>query len=67
VHGYSHENPIAMTREQESAVLDRCIDLIEKRAGRRPTGYVAPWWEFSPVTKELLLERGITYDHAYAV
>ena len=63
MHGYSHENPIAMTREQESAVLDRCIDLIEKRAGQRPTGYVAPWWELSPVTNELLLERGITYDH----
>jgi peptidoglycan/xylan/chitin deacetylase (PgdA/CDA1 family) len=62
VHGDSHENPIAMTHEQESAVLDRCIELIEKRAGRRPTGYVAPWWEFSPVTNELLLERGITYD-----
>ena len=64
VHGYSHENPIAMSRQQESAVLDRCIELIEKRAGRRPTGYVAPWWEFSPVTNELLLERGITYDHS---
>ncbi|MEB3371778.1 polysaccharide deacetylase family protein [Saccharopolyspora mangrovi] len=64
VHGYSHENPIAMSREQESDILDYCIDLIEKRAGRRPTGYVAPWWEFSPVTNELLLERGIKYDHS---
>lgn len=64
VHGYSHENPIAMSREQEQAVLDRCIELIEARAGRRPTGYVAPWWEFSGVTNELLLERGITYDHS---
>ncbi|MEV4729930.1 polysaccharide deacetylase [Saccharopolyspora sp. NPDC049426] len=64
VHGYSHENPIAMSREQESDILDHCIDLIEKRAGRRPTGYVAPWWEFSPVTNELLLERGIKYDHS---
>jgi peptidoglycan/xylan/chitin deacetylase (PgdA/CDA1 family) len=64
VHGYSHENPIAMSREQEQAVLDRCIELIEKRAGRRPTGYVAPWWEFSGVTNELLLERGIKYDHS---
>ncbi|MGY1722127.1 polysaccharide deacetylase family protein [Blastococcus sp. SYSU DS0533] len=64
VHGYSHENPIAMSREQEQAVLDRCIALIEERAGRRPTGYVAPWWEFSGVTNELLLERGITYDHS---
>jgi len=64
VHGYSHENPIAMSREQEAAILDRCIELIEGRAGRRPTGYVAPWWEFSPVTNELLLERGIKYDHS---
>jgi peptidoglycan/xylan/chitin deacetylase (PgdA/CDA1 family) len=64
LHGYSHENPIAMTRVQESAVLDRCIDLIEGVTGRRPTGCVAPWWEFSPVTAELLLERGIKYDHS---
>jgi peptidoglycan-N-acetylglucosamine deacetylase len=64
VHGYSHENPIAMSRAQESAVLDRGIELIEKVSGRRPTGYVAPWWEFSPVTNELLLERGIKYDHS---
>ncbi|WP_352231713.1 polysaccharide deacetylase [Nocardiopsis sp. ATB16-24] len=64
VHGYSHENPIAMTREQEEAVLDRCVELIERRTGRRPTGYVAPWWEFSKVTNELLISRGIKYDHS---
>jgi peptidoglycan/xylan/chitin deacetylase (PgdA/CDA1 family) len=64
VHGYSHENPIAMSREQETAVLDKSIELIEQRAGKRPTGYVAPWWEFSNVTNELLLERGIKYDHS---
>ena len=64
VHGYSHENPIAMTREQETAVLDRSIALITDVTGRRPTGYVAPWWEFSSVTNELLLERGIKYDHS---
>src|SRR5215469_3511412 len=28
IHGYSHENPIAMTREQEMAVLDKCVDLV---------------------------------------
>ncbi|WP_218220355.1 polysaccharide deacetylase [Nesterenkonia sp. Act20] len=64
VHGYSHENPIAMTREQETEILTYCIDLIEKRSGRRPTGYVAPWWEFSTITNELLLEQGIKYDHS---
>jgi peptidoglycan/xylan/chitin deacetylase (PgdA/CDA1 family) len=53
-----------MTREQERAVLDKSIELVTKLAGRSPTGYVAPWWEFSPVTNELLVERGIKYDHS---
>ena len=64
VHGYSHENPIAMTRAQETEVLDKCIELVTKLTGKRPAGYVAPWWEFSNVTNELLLERGIKYDHS---
>ena len=41
------------------AVLDKCIELVTQVSGRRPTGYVAPWWEFSTVTNELLLERVI--------
>lgn len=64
MHGYSHENPIAMTPEQESDVMDYSIKLIEGLCGRRPTGYVAPWWEFSPVSNELLLAKGIKYDHS---
>ena len=64
IHGYSHENPIAMTPEQEEAVLDKCIDLVTKLQGKRPTGYVAPWWEFSAVSNELLIKKGIKYDHS---
>jgi peptidoglycan/xylan/chitin deacetylase (PgdA/CDA1 family) len=64
VHGYSHENPIAMSREQETEILDYCTDLIERRSGKKPVGYVAPWWEFSAVTNEILLERGFLYDHS---
>lgn len=64
LHGYSHENPIAMSPEQEEEVLDRCIELLEGLTGDRPAGYVAPWWEFSAVTAELLLARGIEYDHS---
>jgi peptidoglycan-N-acetylglucosamine deacetylase len=64
VHGYAHENPIAMSPEQEEAVLTRSISLIEGVAGRRPAGYVAPWWEFSEATAELLLRHGIRYDHS---
>ena len=64
IHVYSHENPIAMTPEQEEIVLDKSIELITKLSGKRPTGYVAPWWEFSNVTNELLLKKGIKYDHS---
>ncbi len=63
-HGYSHANPIAMTPQQEEDVLLKCIDLIETISGRRPTGYVAPWWEFSNITNELLLKQGFKYDHS---
>ena len=63
-HGYSHENPIDMTTQQEEDVLKKSIDLIEHISGRRPTGYVAPWWEFSNVTNELLSGQGFKYDHS---
>jgi peptidoglycan/xylan/chitin deacetylase (PgdA/CDA1 family) len=43
MHGYSHENPIAMTPEQEEAIFDKCIEVIEACSGKRPRGYVAPW------------------------
>ena len=64
VHGYSHENPIAMTPRQEEEVLLKSIELIKDLTGKKPTGYVAPWWEFSPITNELLLKHGIKYDHS---
>jgi len=63
-HGYSHENPIAMTPEQEEAVLMKSIELIEELTGEKPRGYVAPWWEFSNVTNELLVKNGFKYDHS---
>ena len=53
-----------MTPEQEEAVLNKCIALIERFAGQRPTGHVAPWWELSAATVALLLKNGITYDHS---
>ena len=64
LHGYSHENPTSMNPEQEEAVLDKCIQLITELRGAPPTGHVAPWWEFSPVTSRLLLKKRIKYDHS---
>jgi peptidoglycan/xylan/chitin deacetylase (PgdA/CDA1 family) len=63
-HGYSHENPIAMSPKQEEDVLVWSIELIERVTGRPPRGYVAPWWEMSRVTAELLLKYGFRYDHS---
>ncbi|EAI6913247.1 polysaccharide deacetylase [Campylobacter coli] len=63
-HGYSHENPIAMSAKQEEDVSLKSIELIEKISGKKPSGYVAPWWEFSNITNELLLKHGIKYDHS---
>ena len=63
-HGYSHENPIALSEQQERDVLVYSIELIEKVAGRAPRGYVAPWWEMSERTAALLLEHGFSYDHS---
>jgi peptidoglycan-N-acetylglucosamine deacetylase len=63
-HGYSHENPIAMTPKQEEDVLAKTVELIESVSGQRPRGYVAPWWEMSAVTADLLKQYGFTYDHS---
>lgn len=64
LHGYTHENPIAMTPEQEEAILDKTYALVSKLYGRPPVGYVAPWWEMSQATPQLLMDRGIKYDHS---
>jgi len=64
MHGYSHENPTSTTPEQEEAIFDKCIEVITKLCGKPPRGYVAPWWELGPKTAELLLRKGIKYDHS---
>lgn len=64
-HGYSHENPLEMSREQETEVFEYVYDLIERRAGQGPVGYVAPWWEMSHHTNEILSDAGMLYDHSF--
>ena len=51
-----------MSRQQEGNALDKCIELVTDLCGERPVGYVAPWWELSPNTIALLLERNFLYD-----
>lgn len=63
-HGYTHENPVAMTLQQEEDIMAKSVELIEALTGERPRGYVAPWWEMSANTAALLKKYGFTYDHS---
>lgn len=64
VHGYSHENPVAMSQQQEADVLAKCIELVTDVTGAAPRGYVAPWWEMSAHTAALLVDNGFSYDNS---
>jgi peptidoglycan/xylan/chitin deacetylase (PgdA/CDA1 family) len=64
LHGYSHENPVDMTFEQQRDVLDKTYKLLTSFCGKPPRGSVAPWWETSKEGCDLLLSYGIEYDHS---
>ena len=63
-HGYMHENPVAMTLQQEEDILAYSVEVIKALTGDKPRGYVAPWWEMSENTAALLQKYGFTYDHS---
>ena len=61
-HGYIHEAPNGLSREEEHYWLRRSIDVIERATGRRPRGARSPLYNFSHNTAELLIEEGFLYD-----
>jgi peptidoglycan/xylan/chitin deacetylase (PgdA/CDA1 family) len=61
-HGYLHERPNQLTRDDEARVLDRGIDCIEKLTGARPKTYRCPSGAFSQHTLDLLVRAGFAYD-----
>ena len=65
-HGYSHEPPNGLTREQEEDVLRKSVEVIEAHTGKRPRGYSAPWWEPSGHTFDLAVKHGFVYGHTQA-
>ena len=62
VHGWIHEFTPRLTPEEEERLLDQAIDHLTKVTGKRPAGYRAPSWAFSPVTLDLILKKGFLYD-----
>jgi peptidoglycan/xylan/chitin deacetylase (PgdA/CDA1 family) len=61
-HGYLHENPCGLTKDEERRVLERGLESYATVVGVRPRGYRSPAWDNSPNTIELLLEYGFQYE-----
>mgnify|MGYP006139841673 CR=1 FL=1 len=61
-HGYIHEHPNELSRDQEAEFMDRSIEIIKRFTGQSPKGNRAPLYNFSDNSLDLLLERGFEYD-----
>jgi peptidoglycan-N-acetylglucosamine deacetylase len=61
-HGYLHEPPALVGREEEEAILERGLECVQRLAGKPPIGYRSPSWDLSPHTVDLLLSHGFVYD-----
>lgn len=44
--------------------MKKSIEVYEKFTGKYPKGWVAPAWEVSPRTMQVLEDFGIEYDHS---
>ena len=62
VHGWIHEFPPRLAAGEEERLLDKAIDYLTKATGKRPIGYRAPSWAFSPNTLDLIRKKGFLYD-----
>ena len=62
VHGWIHELNSALDAETERELVVRATDYLERATGRRPVGYRAPSWDFSPATLGIIRELGFLYD-----
>lgn len=62
VHGWIHEFTPRLGEGEEERLLDQAIAYLTKATGKRPVGYRAPSWAFSPITLDLIRKKGFLYD-----
>ena len=62
VHGWIHELNTELDGETERDLISRATDYLENVTGRRPVGYRAPSWNFSPNTLRIIRDFGFLYD-----
>jgi len=63
VHGWVHEEPSTLGDQAvEERLLAKSVAYLTQVAGKRPTGFRAPSWDFSPYTLEAIRKAGFVYD-----
>ncbi len=62
VHGWIHEMNMTLPDSVERALVKRAVDDLTRMTGKRPTGYRAPSWNFSPNTLAILRDMGFRYE-----
>ena len=60
-HGYVHEDPTDLNKEEEEEILAKGLESL-KRLGVKPAGYRSPGFDFSTNTLALLEQYGFAYD-----
>ena len=61
-HGDEHERVSELPPDREEAILLKSLEVLTPLAGKRPVGYRAPAWQFSPNTLGLIARHGFDYS-----
>ena len=62
VHGWIHELNMTLPDSAERALLAKAVAELTAFTGKKPTGYRAPSWNFSPNTLSILRDMGFRYE-----
>jgi len=61
-HGYLHENFSEMSGSDEWKAITKSVNSLRRLLGVRPTGFRAPYWDWSKRTLGYLRKIGFRYD-----
>ncbi len=62
VHGWIHEMNTAVPPDVERRLVKDALDTLTAIVGKRPVGYRAPSWNFSPATMSIVKDLGFIYE-----
>jgi peptidoglycan/xylan/chitin deacetylase (PgdA/CDA1 family) len=61
-HGWIHERNATLDGPTERRLLEQAVSTLTEVTGRRPVGYRAPSWNFSPNTLSIVRDLGFLYE-----